>query len=204
MWGELHAPRQLHMCMLLQSREPRRYRTRLPRTRTVPRFRSRESFSLGLPTCPRFSSRGCGRFLYAHYRIPVIVIRRAIDIVCWCCAVWPVAGCALISMLIFHICRRAAFLLWILGHVLLHYLLHSTLAPGPLCLHAVRGSTLDSRECRELEREHSHHPTRNRTGSCVHSIRPRPPRCAEDCGGWTLHALSRSRRRSRRSCHHDP
>ena len=27
---------------------------------------------------------------------------------------------------------------------------------------------------------------------------------AEDCGGWTLHALSRSRRRSRRSCRPSP
>ena len=66
--GELHAPRQLHMCMLLQSRRT----PALPHLATVhvrvPRFRSRESFSLGLPTCPRFSSRGCGRFLYAHYR----------------------------------------------------------------------------------------------------------------------------------------
>ena len=164
------------MCMLLQSRKPGATAPGY-RTRTVPRCRSRESFSLGLPTCTRFSQAAAT--FYTH--TPLYRTRgrdrehpepdpRARPPVCcaWPCATRDVLdGRRFNSQLSQTVCHTmglaylAAFTLLLGRTFILHYYC-TTCAPLRLGLH---GTGPHYRACRELEREHSHHPTRNRTGS---------------------------------------
>ena len=193
-------------CSYRAVRTPALHRTRLPCTRTVPRFRSRESFSLGLPTCPRFSQVAAIFYTHTLWATYAFVSglcalgrstadhideRRQIDVF----QLSKVATLATLCHTLLWVSSALIWLLllWILGRtfftLLLRctYRLQYTCARGPL--YTRYGSTLSS-----VENSNGNtvitQPATAPVAAYIDSIRPRPPRCAEDCGGWTLHACT--------------